>query len=175
MRGLLISGGVSIVLAILGFALGRVNLRASMSLERNEDLRRRRIDTYAAFCASVVEYRRAQLHRWFVGHDLSGSGPGIEWQRPDVAEDVRQSRAAAWADFYRVLMICDDAIIERLGRDAMTVTRSMKQASNVDEVLTISDQVHAAVDAFARGVANSVLAPEQPPLGPARQLAAPRG
>jgi hypothetical protein len=173
MRELLISGGVSVVLAVVGFTLGRMNLRAGMSLERNEDLRRRRIDTYAAFCASVVEYRRAQLNRWFVGYDLRDSESPVDQERSDVAEDVRRSRATAWADFYRVLMICDDETIESLAREAMRVTRSMKQAPSVDEVLAISDQVHAAVDAFARGVANSVLAPEQPPLGPARQAAVP--
>jgi hypothetical protein len=77
MLELLIGGSVSIVLAVLGFVLGRVNLNASTSLERNEELRRRRMDTYAAFCASVVEYRRAQLHRWFVKYDLgvSASSP----------------------------------------------------------------------------------------------------
>jgi hypothetical protein len=174
MRELLISGAASVVLAVVGFALGRMNLRASTALERNEDLRRRRIDTYAAFCASIVEYRRAQLNRWFVGHDVGGSGPDVEQQRPEVAEDVRRSRATAWADFYRVLMICDDVAIEALARASMEVTRSMKQATSVAEVLAISDQVHAAVDAFARGVANSVLAPEQPPIGPARQPAVPR-
>ena len=56
MRDLLISGTASVILAVLGFALGRMNLKASTSLERNEELRRRQIDTYAAFCASVVEY-----------------------------------------------------------------------------------------------------------------------
>ena len=172
MRDLLISGTASIILAVLGFALGRMNLKARTSLERTEELRRRRIDTYAAFCASVVEYRRAQLHRWFVALDLGGSGVVVEEQRPDVAEDVRRSRAAAWSDFYRVLMICADDTIEDLARQALAMTRTMKHATTTREVLAISDQVHAAVDAFARGVAGSVLAEKQSPLAPSRPIAA---
>lgn len=176
MRDLLISGTASVILAVLGFALGRMNLKASTSLERNEELRRRRIDTYAAFCASVVEYRRAQLHRWFVAPDLGGSGVVIEEQRPDVAEDVRRSRAAAWSDVYRVLMICADDTIEDLARRALALTRSMKFAADTHDVLAISDKVHVAVDAFARGVASSVLAEKQPPLAPARpEATAPTG
>jgi|GEM_PF-2002796 hypothetical protein len=165
MLELLIGGSVSIVLAVLGFVLGRVNLNASTSLERNEELRRRRMDTYAAFCASVVEYRRAQLHRWFVKYDLGGSGPDVERQRPDVAEDVRRSRAAAWADFYRVLMICGDQAVEDHARHALTLTRRMKHAPDRDQVRAASDEVHAAVDTFARSVASTVLARKQPPLG----------
>ena len=83
----------SVVLAVLAFAFGRANVNRQSEVQRDEDLRRVRLERFAALCEGIIEYRRAQLHRWFVGNDI-GTADEVERTRPDVAEDARKSRAA---------------------------------------------------------------------------------
>lgn len=157
--------GGTILTALLAFAFGRVNLSRATQHQREEDLRRTRIETYATFCSNIVEYRRAQLHRWFVGQDLGGA-EAVERARPDVADDVRSSRAGAWSAFYLVLMICNDERIASQARETLRLTREMKSAETAKDLDSRSDHVHAAVDEFARLSGASVLASKPPRLGP---------
>lgn len=103
---------VSVGLAALAFLFGRINANRQNAAQRDEELRRARLDSYSALCGAIVEYRRAQLHRWFVGRDI-GTADEVERQRPEVANEVRRTRATAWSEFYRVVMICDDDELER--------------------------------------------------------------
>jgi hypothetical protein len=127
------------------------------------------VDTYAAFCVSVIEYRRAQLHRWFVGTDLGGSAAVVEERRPQVAEDVRQCRAAAWGKFYEVLMICNDDQVVQRARHALDLTKQMKTSPDAESLDALSDQVHEAVRDFAAYAGGTVIKPDQnapaPPSG----------
>ena len=150
MEATLIGISGTIVAALLAFLLGRVNLARAYEHERSESLRHERIRTFATFCAAVVEYRRAQLHRWFVGADHGNDPRTVEERRPDVAEDVRNCRAAAWSAFYRLLMICDDDALAVQARETLALTKSMKEAKSPQEVSDRSDRVHSAVEAFAR-------------------------
>lgn len=156
----------SIIVAALAFVFGRVNLNSSTRLQREEELRRRRVDTYAAFCVAVIEYRRAQLHRWFVGSDLSGAGAAVEEQRPDVADDVRRCRAAAWGKFYEVLMICNDAEVVSRAQRALSLTKDIKTAPDADAVNARSDDVHDAVREFAAYAGETVLTTQPAPAAP---------
>lgn len=147
----------SVIVAALAFVFGRVNLESATKAQREEELRRRRVDTYAAFCVAVIEYRRAQLHRWYVG-DRVGGNVEIEAQRPEVAEDVRLTRAEAWGQFYQVLMVCSDEELVGLARDALRLTRRMKESSSAKELDDLSNQVHTAVHEFAIYAGRSALA-----------------
>jgi hypothetical protein len=128
---------------------GRVNLARANEHEQAEALRQERIQSFATFCAAVVEYRRSQLHRWFVGRDNQGDARTVEQLRPDVAKDVRDSRAAAWSSYYRLLMVCDDDALAGEAKDTLRITKSMKEAKTPEELNTLSDDVHGAVEAFA--------------------------
>jgi hypothetical protein len=57
---------------------------------------------------------------------------------------------------------------EDLARRALELARSMASVPDRSELNDVSNQVHAAVDTFSRGVAGSVLEPAQKPLAPAR-------
>jgi hypothetical protein len=150
----------SLVLAVLAFLFGRVNLNRQNAVQRDEDLRRARLDTYSALCETIVEYRRAQLHRWFVGRDV-GAADEVERQRPEVADEVRRTRAAAWGQFYRVVMICNDDELERRARVAMSLTKQMKDAASSGELNALSNRVHRAVDDLARQAGLTIRSPQQ--------------
>jgi hypothetical protein len=141
--------GGTLAAALLAFMFGRVNLSRASEHEQAEALRQERLHTFATFCAAVVEYRRSQLHRWFVGQDLEGDGRSVEEQGPEVAMGVRDSRAAAWSAYYRLLMVCDDEALASQARDTLALTKRMKTAETAEGVNTLSDDVHDAVEAFA--------------------------
>jgi hypothetical protein len=141
--------GGTLAAALLAFVFGRVNLSRANEHEQAEALRRERIQSFALFCAAVVEYRRSQLHRWFVGNDVGGDARSVEVQRPDVAQDVRNARAAAWSSYYRLLMVCDNDALAGQAKATLALTKRMKGAATADELNTLSDEVHAAVEAFA--------------------------
>jgi hypothetical protein len=149
-----------VVLAVVSFGLGLFTNWATARREREDELRRRRVEAYARFCANVIEYRRAQLHRWYVGATVGGPNE-VEEKRPEVAEDVRAHRAAAWAGFYEVSMICADAGVEAQARRCLVTTKSMKFATDAAVLDTISDQVHVQVADFARVAGATVLARRQ--------------
>jgi hypothetical protein len=113
--------GSTIAAALLAFLFGRINLARATQHEREEDLRRTRIEAYATYCSNIVDYRRAQLHRWFASQDHGGSH-AVELVLPGVADDVRSSRAGAWSAFYRVLMICNDEAIVQRAREVLAIT-----------------------------------------------------
>jgi hypothetical protein len=138
----------SLLLAVVGFFLGGVQQNRQNEIARDEALRETRLDAYAALCSAIIEYRRAQLHRWFVGQDI-GAASAVEQNRPEVADEVRRTRAAAWGQFYKVVMICNDDHLETLARDAMKLTKQMKFAPDAEELDRRSDVVHEAVEKFA--------------------------
>jgi len=146
----------SLVLAVVAFLFGRMNLNRQNSVQRDEDLRRTRLDTYAAFCSGMVEYRRAQLHRWFVGQDVGGGPEEVERLRPDVSNEVRRTRAAAWSQLYKVVMICNDSGIEERARSAIALAKTMKTAATPAELDQLSEDVHRAIDEFAHFSGRSV-------------------
>jgi hypothetical protein len=155
----------TVMAAVLAFLFGRINLTRATRSQREEDVRRQRLETYATFCSNVIDFRRAQLHRWHVGRRLGGP-VAVEENLPDVANDVRKSRAAAWAAYYRVLMICNDTEIEQRARKALDATRDMKDAPTEEELDRRSDLVRNAVDDFARCAAGSVLSTKPLELAP---------
>ncbi len=117
--------GRTLAAALLAFMFGRVNLSRANEHEQAEALRQERIGSFATFCAAVVEYRRAQLHRWFVGNDHGGDARSVEERRPDVAQGVRDSRAAAWSSYYRLLMVCGDDALAEHAKSTLALTKRM--------------------------------------------------
>jgi hypothetical protein len=167
MTGAWVGFSSAVVVAVLTFGFGVLNLRRTSRAQRQEELRRRRVDAYAAFCAAAIEYRRAQLHRWHVTRRF-GSTEAVEEQVPTIADDLRASRAAAWGRFYEVLMICNDRRVEEQARAVLMTARSMKWAETPEELDEISDRVHDQVADFARVAGSTVLADRQPEVAPAR-------
>lgn len=141
--------GGTLAAALLAFMFGRVNLSRANEHEQAEALRRERIGSFATFCAAVVEYRRSQLHRWYVGNDHGGDARSVEERRPDVAQALRDSRAAAWSSYYRLLMVCDDDALAEHAKSTLKLTKRMKEAQTAGALNTLSDEVHDSVEAFA--------------------------
>lgn len=137
------------VAAILAFVFGRLQLGRANELQREEDLRRRRVDVYANFCSAAVEYRSAQLHRWHEDRLVGASrrqSDGIY----EVAQAARTRRAAAWGEYYKVLMICNDERVADLARDTLRQARRMKFSRSAEEIDRRSNEVHQAINQFAR-------------------------
>lgn len=139
----------TVVAALLAFIFGRVNLSRASDHERSEALRRQRLEVFGGFCAAIVQYRRAQLHRWFEGSQ-EGVPDRSKAIPPEVDNEVRAARADAWALYYQMLMLTDDKNLTDNARQVLTLTRAMKDSRSADEVDYRSDEVHAAVDDFAR-------------------------
>lgn len=139
----------TVVAALLAFIFGRVNLSRASDHERSEALRRQRLEVFGRFCAAIVQYRRAQLHRWFEGSQDGGPNPAKAIP-PEVDDEVRAARADAWAAYFRMLMLTDDQNLTDNARRVLALTRAMKASRTADEVDHKSDQVPAAVDDFAR-------------------------
>ena len=139
----------TVVAALLAFIFGRVNLSSAIDHERSEALRHQRLEVFGAFCAAIVQYRRAQLHRWFEGSQdgVPSAGKAVP---PEVDDEVRAARADAWAAYYQMLMLTDDKSFTDDARRVLTLTRAMKDSMTAGEVDRRSDEVHAAVDDFAR-------------------------
>ncbi len=151
----------TIIAAMLAFVFGRVNLRRASDHERSESLRAERLATYATFCAAIVEYRRAQLHRWFVSRDLAGGVEAIHADRPEVADELRASRAAAWSAYYRLVMITDEQALSERAHEILVLTKGMKNAEDAIELNTLSDGVHEAVGRFALAARGSATTQER--------------
>lgn len=135
----------TVVAALLAFVFGRVNLARASDHERSESLRHQRLEVFGGFCAAMVQYRRAQLQRWF---DRQGDSQAVG--SATAADQVRTARADAWSSYYQLLMLTDDPAITGAARDLLETARSMKKAASAEEVEARSDEVHALIDAFAR-------------------------
>jgi len=163
-------GGTALA-AVLAFVFGRVQLGRTNEMEREAELRRRRVDVYADFCSAVVEYRRAQLVRWHERAHTQGTR-ALESTLPEVAQDLRARRSVAWSEYYKVLMICNDETVERLAREALRVAKRMQDSQSPEDARTRSDDAHRAIEQFARVAGSTVITTsKQRELAPPRQLA----
>lgn len=156
----------AVAAALLSFLFGRIQLGRANALQREEELRRRRVEVYASFCSAVVEYRRAQLTRWYAQAHLS-SGETLDTARPQIVEDVRTRRAAAWSEYYKVLMIANDQDVALAARHALRLARRIREAATSSQVTQYSDDVHEAIDTFVRIASAGVLTKRPLELAPA--------
>ena len=85
-------------------------------------------------------------------------GNQLKKPAPQVAGDERDSRAAAWSGFYRLLMVCDNDDLADKARRALVLTKSMKEAATAEELDRLCDEVHAAVGTFARAARATTMA-----------------
>jgi hypothetical protein len=165
---------VAAVAAVLAFVLGLLRLSRDTKVQRNEDLRRRRVEAYAAFCAAAIEYRTAQTNRWHAYHALDGQLE-LDTEPPELAKDLRTSRGAAWSRYYEVLMICDDPSIVEAANDALQSAADMNRSLDRAEFARLGDLVHDQVARFAVMAGDAVHArkqslatePQQVPAGTA--------
>jgi len=139
----------TVVAALLAFIFGRVNLSRASDHERSEALRRQRLNVFGSFCAAIVQYRRALLHRWYEGSQDGMPDPAAAIS-PELEDQVRASRADAWAAYYQMLMLTDDQALTDDARQVLRLTRAMKNAQTAGDVEMASNAVHAALDAFAK-------------------------
>ncbi len=154
----------TVLAAVLSFIFGRVRLGRENRLQREEELRRRRVEVYASFCAAAVDYRRAQLTRWFARTKYA-TRKELEEARPGIVEDVRLRRATAWGEYYKVLMLCNDRGVEEAARDVLRKAKEIRSARPADVERT-SDAVHEAIDHFARVASVTVTASRPRELAP---------
>ena len=132
--------GLTLVLAAATFVFGRMSANKQDAAQRTEDMRRTRLETYAALCASIVE-------------TAAPSSTTGAWARTS-ARPMRSSvnartlptscapdGTAAWGQLYKVVMIANDKGVEQRARRAIGKAKAMKEAGTVDELNVLSDEI----------------------------------
>lgn len=161
-----------IVGALVGLVIGLLKTGYDTRVQRNEELRRRRMEAYVGFCGAALEYRRAVLNQWYVRTRLGGKDAATATS-PEVDEDVRATRATAWTRYYEVSMLSDDSDIELAANWTLQDAAAISDAVTSDERQDLSDLVHRRVAHFAVLAGKSVSARTQRLEMSARRRAAP--
>ncbi|TYP87513.1 hypothetical protein [Blastococcus xanthinilyticus] len=151
----------SVIAAAVGAGIGAAipavygpwKTRHDARVQRNEDLRRRRMEVYMAFCGAALDYRRAVLNQWYVRARLGGKDAAAQAE-PAVGEDVRATRAAAWSRYYEVFMLSSGPV--SAAADAALQSAAAISGATPARRKELSDQVHREIKSFAELAATSV-------------------
>jgi hypothetical protein len=129
---------------IVGSLLTQRLQRRNLALAR---LHEARIDAYRTFAATAMEFRKAQMDRWFIENEY----------RPDSAtHNVYAIRSAAWAAYYQIVLLAHDrAIIER-AEEARDLVSSLKNATSREQLNTHGEACRDAVGRFANAARHEV-------------------
>jgi hypothetical protein len=93
-----------------------------------ERLRQDRIQSYSDFAGSLIEYRRAQLARWFAERDGRASEGDAR-----AREEAWVRRAAALDRYYRVVLLADSAAITAAAKQALDCAHEVSEAASRQE------------------------------------------
>lgn len=91
-----------------------------------------------------MDWRRSQNKR--KKHSLSTASSGGE--DPLIRDENQRVRAAAWAAYYQVKLLCDDVEIEDLARQALESVDQMKDAVTREDVQDSGERLRAQLDDF---------------------------
>lgn len=101
-----------------------------------ERLRQDRIQSYSDFAGSLIEYRRAQLARWFAERDGRASEGDAR-----AREEAWVRRAAALDRYYRVMLLADSAAITAAAKQALDCAHEVSEAASRQEADARADKL----------------------------------
>lgn len=91
-----------------------------------------------------MEWRRSQLRR----KKLDFVEGGSDDIRREVRDENQRLRAAAWAAFFQVKLLCGDSGLENAAQETLETTRLMKRAINQAALDNQGDDVRRNLAAF---------------------------
>lgn len=130
---------VTVVAAVLAYVFGvRQELRSRLHAER--------IEATTAFCRALMDYRGAQIARWHARGD-----------DPDaLAAAVRSARSAAWAAYFHVALVVDDAGASAVCREALDATTELKRETSAESLDEAGEKVRELTEEFVGRVAEKL-------------------
>lgn len=144
----------SVLIALLGIigtltgvvVSGRLQQKTNLAAEGAADRRRRadhRAAAFAAFAGHLIEYRRAELARWYEVDDARSRGHLLDADLAPSAPEARSARSAAWGSYYSMRLLWDDhdlmASAERLLHNAS----GLEHVDNNGQVKQLADRLRA--------------------------------
>jgi hypothetical protein len=131
---------------IVGSLLTQVLQRRNAAHAR---LHEARLDAYRDFAATVMDFRKALMDRWFIENE----------GRPHLdGHDVYATRSAVWAAYYQVLLVAGDYDIVRRAQEARDMTSSLKNVTTRADLNDQGDACRAAIGRFADAARQEVYA-----------------
>ena len=131
--------GGTLLAAVLAYLFGARQ-------DRRSRLHAERITAASAFCQALMDYRGAQIHRWHAERDDAQD-------LPEARAALRDTRSAAWACYFRVVLVVDHAPASRACRAALDAARALKWSPDPDTLDAAGDEVRRLTEAFVGEVA----------------------
>ena len=150
----------AIVIAFLGIAgtlaatvlAGRNQVKTAEAAARAEDARRmgdRRVAAFAAFASHVIDYRRAELHRWHEVNNSRLSGSPIDAELAPSAGEARSARSAAWGELYLVRLLWDEPTVPEGAEQLLRAASGIEHAPDKNAAKALADKVRADLGQLA--------------------------
>ena len=93
-----------------------------------------------------MDYRGAQIHRWHAERDDAQD-------LHEARAALRDTRSAAWACYFRVVLVVDHAPASRACRAALDAARALKFSPDPETLDADGDEVRRLTEAFVGQVA----------------------
>jgi hypothetical protein len=134
--------GGTLLAAVLAYVLGARQ-------DRRSRLHAERIEATSAFCQALMDYRGAQIHRWHAERDDAQD-------LHEARAALRDTRSAAWACYFRVVLVVDHAPASRACRAALDAARALKLSPDPGALDADGDEVRRLTEAFVGEVARKL-------------------
>ncbi|MDT0318088.1 hypothetical protein [Streptomyces millisiae] len=144
---------IASAIAVLGTLLGsgltlafqRRTTDRTHAFTRDERLRQERLDAYATYAGTLLNYRRSLIHLWFCLH---------EQPPPEDPEAVRPRtydlRSEAQEALFRVQMLTDDETLSRTAEDVLAAVTELPRTDSRPELDTRRRETRDAISALVR-------------------------
>jgi hypothetical protein len=142
---------IAVTGSLIGVLLGGVlSYFFAKRSQVSKALHEARIIAFARFAAAIMEYRRSLMERWFI--ELG------EQAQATSADDVYQTRSAAWGAMFEVQLLARKSMIGDFARTALDITSEIKDAADHSALTTQADASRESVQAFINAARTEVAA-----------------
>lgn len=142
----------AVLIALLGIAgtlagvalTSRTQQRTTARAEKAADRRRladQRVDAFTAFASDLIDYRRAELHRWHEVDQERQRGKRLDPDDAVSAPEARASRSAAWGSFYRLRLLSDDESLLERAEELLRAASGLEHAPDSSQVKDAADGI----------------------------------
>ncbi len=121
-----------------------VQRRASRDAELRDERRRladRRAEAMADFARNLIDYRRAELQRWFEVENARKHGERLDPDAAGAGELVRTTRSTSWGEFYRLRLLWDDDEILGNARDLLSRISELEHIRGKEQVKLLANAI----------------------------------
>ena len=148
------------IFAIVGVLIGSIatylvqNLmaRRAESFERQERLRRERMEVYSAFAAEAMDARRAQINRWYQRKD-AGRGSA---EYDEAKADSYRGRTEARRERYRIELVADDPDLTGLAEAVVESLGAIHKGSMKAQMEERAERTRTLVESFVTAAADQI-------------------